>query len=244
MRRGPFLLLFLFAITWAAPKAARADAIYGFNVIVDSSSNATNAATGEAQMRMTVSDTGFVGGFQTVRFRFDNLGPIASSISDVYFDDGTFLKSIAITGQSAGVDFSLGASPKELPRANQIGFKTTFGFLADSDSPTQPKGVNPNEWLDITLTLQTGTTYQTVLDALVAGQAPNYNSLPSNIHTLRVGIHVQGYADGGSESFSNGPPEGPPGGSVPVPLPAAATGFAALMCFLLARRSSRQEKLV
>ena len=92
------------------------------------------------------------------------------------------------------VDFSQGASPGNLPAANNASppFNTTAGFNADSNPPTQPNGVNPGELLGIRFTLVAGQDFNDVLTELGDG-------------TLRIGIHVQGYASGGSESFVNTP---------------------------------------
>ena len=76
---------------------------------------------------------------------------------------------------------------------------TTAGLLADSDPPAQPNGVNPGEWVIIIFDLIAGESFASVIEDLASGE-------------LRIGIHVQGFADGGSESFVNG-------GS-PVPEPA------------------------
>jgi hypothetical protein len=79
-----------------------------------------------------------------------------------------------------------------LPGGNGITptFVTTPGFSADSDPPAQPNGVNPGESLGVTFDLQGGSTFNDVLNGLDDG-------------SLRVGIHVQGFADGGSEAFVN-----------------------------------------
>jgi hypothetical protein len=62
--------------------------------------------------------------------------------------------------------------------------------------------VNPGETLGIVFDLQGGGTFADVLSELASGE-------------LRIGIHVQGYASGGSESFVN----------TPVPVPAAVWLF-------------------
>lgn len=160
---------------------------YGFDGITNSI--ATDAAIGEAQLFMEVINSGS----NQVWFRFTNIGPAASSICDVYFDDGTLL-GIASIINGSGVAFSPSASPPNLPGGSSITppFVVTAGFLADSDPPVQPNGVNPGEALGIVFNLQPGKTYANVLDDL--GSA-----------ALRVGIHVQGFASGGSESFINNP---------------------------------------
>ena len=51
-------------------------------------------------------------------------------------------------------------------------------------------GVNPGDVLGIGLTLKGGKTFSSVISALQSA-------------SLRIGIHVQGFANGGSESFVN-----------------------------------------
>lgn len=181
------------------PGVALADT-YGFYNI--SANNVADAAIGEAQLSVDVLDAG--GG--QVKFLFHNSGPSASSITDVYFDDGTLLAIASIDNSSSGVAFTQLAHPSNLPAANDATppFVTTQGFSADSDPPTQPNGVNPGEYVGITFDLQGGQVFADTLDALTSG-------------ALRIGIHVQGFASGGSESFVNNPS--------PVPIPAAAWLF-------------------
>jgi hypothetical protein len=127
----------------------------------------------------------------------------ASSVTDVYFDDGSLLGISSITN-GPGVSFTQDASPPNLPGGNNISppFQVTAGFLADSDPAVQPNGVNPGEWLKISFSLQSGGTFSDVINELSDGR-------------LRIGIHVQGFSSGGSESFVN----------VPVPIPAAVWLF-------------------
>lgn len=174
----------------------------GFSCITGNS--AADCATGTAQLSVDVSD---LGGGQ-VLFLFSNAGPAASSITDVYFDDGTLLGIAGLVDADdnalgpfgdAGVDFSQDASPPELPGGSGIGFVTTAGFLADSDPPAQPNGVNPLETLGVVFNLQGGGTFADIVNELTNGQ-------------LRIGIHVQGFSGGGSESFVN----------LPVPEPGSA----------------------
>lgn len=157
--------------------------------------NATNAATGESQLFVNVTDAGS----NLVSFYFGNTGPLASSITDIYFDSGPLL-SISQINNGPGVSFSQGASPPDLPGGNTVNFQATTGLLADSDAPTQPNGVNPGEWVNIITNLVAGSNFNAVLADLADGD-------------LRIGIHVQGFANGGSESFTNNGPK-------PVPEPA------------------------
>jgi hypothetical protein len=138
-----------------------------------------------------------------LRFIFANLGSIASSICDVYFDDGTLLGISSIFG-STGVSFDDPASPPDLPGGNSITpvFDVSQDFSADSDSPVAPNGVNPGEWLVIDFELINGKTYTSTLAALVLGGTDG-----GNPEALRIGLHVQAIGlNGQSDGFINTPP--------------------------------------
>jgi hypothetical protein len=149
---------------------------YSFDCITND--QAADCAAGEAQFSLSVSDMGSV-----VNFLFANSGPNASSITDVYFDwtSNAYALTYGTISQSAGVSFSWGASPPSLPGGHAINFKADIA--ADSNSSTQPMGVNPGEWLNIAFASDAD---------LIAGL---------NSGALRVGIHTQGYLGGGSESL-------------------------------------------
>ena len=75
-----------------------------------------------------------------------------------------------------------------------MGFEATAGFTADSDAPVSQNGVDSSsEWLKVIFNLIGGQTYADTVAALMGGV------------DLRIGIHVQAFGDGGSESFVNGP---------------------------------------
>ncbi len=167
---------------------------YGFYNITNN--NILDAGIGEAQLWVDV--TGVDGAPDQALFTFHNDGPEASSICDVYFDDGHILGSTMEIINSAGVSFSAGASPGDLPGGENIGFEATEGYTADSDAPAQPNGVNPGEHLTIRFTLINENTFSNVLEDLASG-------------ALRIGIHVQGFDSGGSEGFVNN--------TAPVPEP-------------------------
>ena len=80
-----------------------------------------------------------------------------------------------------------------------------------SDPPAQPNGVNPGEFLGVIFDLN-GGTIDDVRTELGNG-------------TLRIGIHVQGFTGGGSESFVNIPPDGQGGPGEPIPEPATLALF-------------------
>lgn len=170
---------------------------YGFGNIT--ANKLADAAIGEAQLSVNVEASG-----SQVLFTFLNSGPAASSITDVYFDDGALL-GIASIINGPGVNFSQGAAPPNLPGGNAVNFNTTSGFLADSNPPAQPNGVNPGESLGILFNLEAGKTFDDVIAALaLAGANPGVDVVGG----LRIGIHVQGFTGGGSESFVNRVPDG------------------------------------
>ena len=150
---------------------------YSFSCVTNN--NAADCSTGEAQFSLSVTSLAGV-----VNLLFTNTGPSASSITDIYFDWASSAFALGqgvLTDSGAGVSFSWGASPGNLPGGAAIGFSADLA--TDSNNPTQPMGVNPGEWLNIAFNTQAN-----LITGLDSGD-------------LRVGIHTQGYAGGGSESL-------------------------------------------
>jgi hypothetical protein len=177
---GGIILVFL--VFCAGSEAAPT---YSFVNITNN--NAGDAAIGETQLFVELFDLA-----PQVSFVFTNAGPQASSITDIYFDDGSLLGIASVDDTHPGVEFSELASPPKLPGWATVipPFVTTAGFSADSNSPVEPLGVNPGEYVGIAFDLQTGRAFDDVISELASGE-------------LRIGIHVQGFASGGSESFIN-----------------------------------------
>ena len=175
------VLAALLAGLGAGPAAA--GMIYGFQGVTNNSW--VDVATGQAQLTVDVSDAG--GG--QVAFKFMNSGPNASSITAVYFQDSGLLGAASIVN-GTGVSFSPGGSPANLPGGNPIDFRSTFATT--SNAPTAPSGVNPGESLTVVVKLVNGKTYQDILQALHGS-------------TDRIGLKVQAFSGGGSESFVNNP---------------------------------------
>jgi len=170
------------------PAMADVRVTYGFCNITHNS--AVGEAVGEAQLTMDIED--LVNPNQ-VLFTFHNEGAFDASITDIYFDDGT-LFGIAYILDGSGTSFSQPATPGDLPGGNSIDppFETSQNFSADSDAPVMQNGVNPGESVGIVFDLLAGKTWADVVAAL--------NTKPAG---LRIGIHVQGFSDGSSESFVN-----------------------------------------
>lgn len=180
--------------------------------------NVVDAAAGEAQLRMTVSDAGS----SQVNFRFFWEGTIPMSITQIYFDDENGAPGILDTiadlnpDNVAGVDFGLGNGPPVLPGGNAVDFQTSSGLQVGANPPPSQSGVNaafPTEYLDIVVNLLGTNTFADVINAL------NQGFVDSDNRGLRVGLHVQAFEGGGSEAFVNN--------IIPLP-PAAWMGLTTL----------------
>lgn len=181
-----------------------------------------NGATGADQLFVTVTDPAGAG---NALFTFFNVGPLPSSITGVYFDDGTVatLRSIERVYNGLGVHFSKGARPFDLPggRKAEPDFETTRRLSADANSPVRRSGVNPGESFSMLLRLQNGTQYADVLDDIRSGD-------------LRVGMRVQGFQAGGIESFVNTVEVAPP---IPEPSTLAFCTIGALLVAFKRRKT-------
>jgi hypothetical protein len=180
--------------------SAKADLSLNFYNITNNKS--TDAKIGEDQLTVKVQE--LIN--NKVGFLFENSGPKASVISEIYFDDGALLK-IANIFDGPGVKFEqIGSEvkPPNLPGWDSMTpqFQVTAGFLAEAESPEPTWGVGPQQWVNIIFDLQPNKSYADVVTAL---------TLPTAGEWLRIGIHVKDFAGGGSESFVN----------VPVPVPGA-----------------------
>jgi hypothetical protein len=158
-----------------------------------SGNSATNALAGQNQLFIDVTDA--LGGENMsatkALFKFSNIGPAASSITQINIDNSTVLKSAgAITDSGAGVDFSQSTKALNLAAGNTVNFVSDFSFKANT--PVSQLGVNPSEWVSITFDLNSGKTLQSLIDDMRSG-------------ALRFGMHVQAFANGGSEAFVNTP---------------------------------------
>jgi hypothetical protein len=178
----------------------------------------TNCQTGQNQFKTRVS----MSGQNQLLFQFFNIGAIASSITDVYFQDTApkSLLSVADISSSQGVKFSEGAKPANLPGGNNVGFFADFS--ADSNSIV--KGIDPGETLSILFNLQPGFSnpmFTAILADLKSG-------------SLQVGIRAKGFSDGGKESFVNA--------AVPEPMTMLGTGAAIGIGALMKRRQAAQQK--
>lgn len=231
----------LLVLLSAAPAAA-VTYTYPFEAIT--SNYPANAAAGEAQLRMDVTGES---GSATVTFTFYHDGTTPMSITDIYFYFGGgwlefwstrvtafagFTYSPSWNGQS-GVNYTLIAWPLFLPGGGSAGLPWySLVFSCDSAPPVVPKGVNPGEKLGISFTL--ADSYD--VDDIVSWLNGWIGDTQLNFGDLAVGLHVQGFSGGGSESFVVGAQV-----ASPVPLPGSAwllgSGLVALALLARCRRS-------
>jgi hypothetical protein len=183
--------------------------------------NATNALAGTQQLRIDVTAAN---GSDTltsnqVLFKFSNIGTAASSITQIYFDNGTALKSVnSIFDSGAGVDFSQASGNLNLPGGNSLTSKFVSDFGIKANTPVSQQGVNNgtaanSEWVSVLFDLGINKTLQSVIDEMRSG-------------ALRIGMHVQAFSDtnGGSEAFVNKPTITPlPVVTPPVVIPPVVT---------------------
>ena len=148
-----------------------------------------------------------------VQFEFHNSAAVASSITDIYFDDGgpnppSILGSLTAVINNTTL-FQSGANPPNLPSGNNAApaFTSNFAVESANSPPTLiTNGVDHStDFVDLQFSLLPSVTFADVINAL-------------NNHTLRVGLHVQGIPTTGgttSDSFV----------SVPEPSAIALLGF-------------------
>jgi len=204
--------------------AAKAET-YTFSQLIGSSST---EPTDQFTMVATQSGT------DAISFTFYNNVGETSSITDIYVTgtDGLLLTPGEITDQSAGVDFSVGADPANLPVGTSYDFYATAG--ADSNPPVWENGINQTgEYVTWTFALASGVTYDDVIAAINSGE-------------LSIGLRAPGYS-GGSASFINtcsiaGCSTSPSIDTAAIPLPASlwlmlgAMGGLALLSRFVRRR--------
>lgn len=169
-----------------------------------------NEADVSAQLSMDVTQVG-----NNVDFKIINAaGGVSAFVGHIYFDflNTNLFTSLTQTGQLGTVSFTGDASSSQnFPEGNNIAFTTD----ADADrNGGASNGINIGEYL--------------ILSAVLSSSADVVDLL--NTGGLRVGLHMQGYASGGSDSYVSGTPSA-------VPVPAAAWLFASGLGFFgIARR--------
>jgi len=177
-----YFLMWLVLVLCAAPVHAT---FYPFEVFTDN--GLFNDDPG-LDFYMDVSNGGAI-----AEFTFYNDSTVQSSITNIYFDDGTLLGATMGILNGPGTLFTEDG-PTNIPGGNMIGFDADREFNIGADPPPPVNGVNnigTGEWVTVQFLL-VGGTLDDVLNELNSG-------------ALRVGIHVQDFTDGTSESAVNVP---------------------------------------
>lgn len=149
-----------------------------------------DAAIGEFQLSMEVSPTA-----NGVQFTFHNDGPDPSVITQIYFYDGLLLDLSSIDNTCDGVTLieeegNLGHLPGFEPDEEVLIVYGAADRLTQGGISNGVDAGQPGEWVTIHWTLQEGGDFETLLD-LMAQQE------------VVIGVHVQAFNSGGSESFIN-----------------------------------------
>ena len=168
---------------------------FQFNFGNITSNNATNAAAGESQLFIDVTDAAGKDDLSSssVLFKFSNVGLAASSITQIYFDNSSVLKSVGpIADSGIGVDYSIASGNLNLPGGNSLTNKFVSDFGIKANTPVSQEGVNPGEWVNVLFNLTPTKTLKDVISDMTTG-------------SMRVGVHVQAFSNGGSEAFVNRP---------------------------------------
>lgn len=194
------------ALALTAGQASAGIAGQEFGFVGVSNNDAFNTSVGEAQFRLVVGDVG-----SQALFSFHNDGPIASVMSELYWDDDAGVLDSMVSINGSGVSYEpvgSGVSPGNLPAGNTIGF--TADFATEPNNPQPQNGVNPGDSVSVLFNIN--GSIQDVIDAIAAGE-------------LRIGVHAQAIGqNGNSESFVTG------GDATPIPTPgAAALGLVMLL---------------
>lgn len=194
-------------------------------------STAANVLDGQSNLFLNIEDVGS----NRVAFKFTNNSNF-SSITDVYFDSGPLASIFNITS-SAGVSFSQGSAPPNLPGGNSVvpAFDGS-ALTADANNPPPANGVQNSdatgEYLTVTFNLLAGKSWNDVLTSMTLPGFPI--ETPAN-SWLRVGVHVQAFQDGNSASFINNP-------VTPIPEPETyALMLAGLFMLGLGRKSNNNK---
>lgn len=215
-----FGALWLALLATAALPAASFGIVTGFTGITNN--NAASTAAGETQLWVDITSPQA----NQVLFTFGNTGTAQSTITQIYFEQGPLSDLLQII--NSGTAFQE-TGPGVLPGGNgqPVSFQTMFE--ADANNPRPKNGVNNGpavggDTVGLLFSLASQKTYQDVLNQLDDGQ-------------LRIGLHVQNFANGYSESFIDQPPGQPP--QTPEP----TTGAIALAALAFLRVRRRQATL-
>jgi len=194
---GLGIILLTLAFVWDGDSVQAQPVTHGFHAITPGISQ-DDKQTGETQLWFDILkhiNDGYA------HFKFYNVGPNPCSITDIYIQDGQLCSLLYIVDKDdpvggpygdPGVDFSIGATPGNLPDGQYADppFTATKRFSSDSDPPIQPNGIEAGEWLEAVYSIDPSKTVYDIDAEIDAG-------------LLRIGYHVQSFDDGKSAAFVN-----------------------------------------
>lgn len=193
-----------------------------------------NSSSLSSQFGMTVGNDGVASNQMWILFE-NMAGGAASSIANIYFEDGPIL-GISTLEESTGVDFQHDpGSPENPPGINN--FATTVAFSVNAKNPKPENGVNPGEWLKVIFNLQSGVDFSDTVAAIENGflKTAGDQAYNPNAAALRVAFHLIALGDGKSDTYMLGPESVP----LPAPVSMALAGLLGAVAYSSARRRLR-----
>jgi hypothetical protein len=180
--------LFAIAILAFSSLAARSE-LFTFYAITSNDSSGYAQFVGESQLFMDVT----LLGMGQVSLVFTNAGPEAAVISRIYFDyiPKLDLSLVAINDGDGVVFQSSKVNPGNLPAGRGLESLFISDLGVASQNPAPKLGINPSDSLELIM------GYDEATDFLGAFGSED----------LRIGLHVQSFEGGYSESFVNVIPE-------------------------------------
>jgi hypothetical protein len=191
----PVVLILMPTLTLGS--AASAVELTPFDCITDN--DAGDCAIGESQLSATIVESGHDALLTIVMTGDDD------AVVEQLFIESSVVRHITFLGSTelGTVSFGSGALGGNLPGGNPVGFDEAVNIAALPDAPLNGIGRHPQD----DVSAQAGAF---LLDL-------GCSSFEDLLADLRIGVHVIGYASGGSESFT----------ATPVPEPGTAALLAA-----------------
>ncbi len=218
------LLCLAFALVWAPLWIGSPAAAVGFEAF----SCITNNAPGDCAIGSTQLSAEIVPSGEDALLTITMTGFDAALVKQIFIES-SFVTAISFQGstEDGTVVFGTGQAGGNLPGGNNVSFVEAFNIAANSPPPLNGIGFHPQD----DFSLQAG-------EFLLSLTGGDFSLLLAD---LRIGVHVIGYASGGSESFV----------STPVPEPGTfallATGLLGLAKLgrssRLPKRKSRPKRL-
>lgn len=188
-----------------AAAAAASGGVVSFEIF----ENAGGADTAPVSVGVTLTDMG-----GTIHFTFTNSSSINAIITSVYLEVPSLsvgsLSGGTVFAMSSGVNMSPPPTPAN-PPGSISGFDTSWGgtLFGAAKNGSVHNGINPGEWITLSLTASGGATAASVQAAL------------ANRDEMRIAMHIQNVGPNGANSIW--------GVNVPTPGSLALAGLGGLI---------------